>query len=117
MIPVYSWVPGYFVGSEFQPKEGQLAVGTTFSASNQREVVVLFTGDIHGTVSSALEGNMFPRPGSRATGLDVLDSVGNITGFKTIRARGTITVTQTGLIRSGDRRIGMCLSEKGIYSV
>lgn len=61
MIPVYSWVPGYFVGSEFPPKEGQLvAVGTTFSASKQREVVVMFTGDIHGIVSSALEGNMFP---------------------------------------------------------
>lgn len=66
----------------------------------------------------ALEGNLFPRPGSTATGLDVLNSVGSITGFKTIRAVGMITVTQIGLIESaGDQQTAVILSEKGIHSI
>jgi len=64
-------------GQSFNPKRGQLLVGvlTTFSATERHGLVLLFTGNIDGMVLGAGEGNLFPRPSSRARGLDVLNSV------------------------------------------
>jgi len=64
-------------GQSFNPKRGQLLVVvlTTFSATERHGLVLLFTGDIDGMVLGAGEGNLFPRPSSRARGLDVLNSV------------------------------------------
>lgn len=65
------------MGLAFQPKE-EAVVGylTTFSASEQHDPVLLFTGGMDGMVLSAGEGNLFPRPSSRAMGLGILHSEG-----------------------------------------